>query len=90
MLVKRSSKNQIVIPKVILEQAGLKDGDVYFDAQYKEGRILLVPLEVEEKISPEALGRFEAQVLKREPGDKVYGSMEEVVKGLHRGRKRHR
>ena len=88
MLVKRSSKNQIVIPKAVLERAGLKERDVYFDVQYKEGRIVLVPVEMEEKISPEALEHFETQALKREPGDKTYGSMEEVLKGLRRGRKR--
>lgn len=87
MLVKRSSKNQIVIPKAVLERAGLKEQDIYFDIQYQEGRILLVPLEVEEKIAPEALERFEARALKAEPGDKSYGSMGEVLKGLRRGRK---
>ena len=83
MLVKRSSKNQIVIPKAVLERAGLDKGDVYFDVDYREGEIVLKPMEVEEKISPEALARFEAKMLKREPGDRVYKSMDVLIKDLH-------
>lgn len=88
MLVKRSVKNQIVIPKAVLERAGLGREDVYFDVQYREGRIVLVPVEVEEKIPPEALERFETRALKRKPEDKVYRSMEETIKGLRRKRRR--
>ena len=90
MLMKISSKNQIVIPKAVLERAGLGKDDVYFDVDYKEGRIMLTPMEVEEKISPEALARFEAKMAKREPGDRVYKSMDAFIEDLHRRHPRKR
>ena len=86
MLVKRSSKNQIAIPKAVLENAGLGPEDVYFDVQYAEGRIILRAMQVEEKIPAEALARFEARTLKQETGDRTYGSVEELKTQLHRKR----
>jgi hypothetical protein len=83
MLVKRSSKNQIALPKAVLERAGLGPEDVYFDAVYSHGRIVLTPMEFEEKIPPEALRRFEGRVLKRQAGDKVFRSTEELIRDLH-------
>ena len=84
MLVKRSGKNQVVIPKAVLQRAGLGPRDVYFGVAYDHGRIVLTPMQLEEKIPPEALARFEANALKREPGDRVYTSMEALVEDLHR------
>jgi len=83
MLVKRSRKNQVALPKAMLERAGLGPEDVYFSIVYKAGAIILRPVEIEEKIPPEALARFEAKVLKRDPGDRVYGSMDALIKDLH-------
>ncbi len=82
MLVKRSRKNQIAIPKVILERAGLGAGDIYFDIQCSTGRIILTPMELEEKIPIDSLMRFEKQMLKHEAGDNGYRSMEEVIHHL--------
>ena len=87
MLVKRSRKNQVAIPKAVLERAGLGPDDVYFTIAYQAGAIILRPVEIEEKIPPEALARFEANALKRKPGDRVYGSMDELIKDLHRTRR---
>ena len=84
MVVKRSSKNQIAIPKAVLERAGLGADDVYFDVQCEGGRIVLIPLQLEEKISGEALKRFEERTLKQEKEDKTYASVVEAVKGLRR------
>ena len=84
MVVKRSSKNQVAIPKAVLERAGLGPNDVYFDVQCDSGRIVLIPLALEEKISPEALRRFEGKALKQEKEDKTYASVVEAVKGLRR------
>ena len=86
MLVKRSSKNQIAIPKAVLEHAGLGPKDVYFDVEYAEGRIVLRAMQMEEKIPAEALARFEAKTLKQEPGDRVYGSVEALKTALRRKR----
>ena len=88
MLVKKSSKNQIAIPMTILERAGLGPEDVYFDVGCAQGRIVLTPMQLEEKISPKAMERFETRMLKRGRGDRVFGSMEELIEGLHRRRRR--
>lgn len=86
MLVKRSRKNQVAIPKALLERAGLGPEDVYFSIIYKAGAIILRPVEIEEKIPPEALARFRAKVLKGQPGDRTFSSMEALIKDLKRHR----
>jgi len=88
MLVKRSSKNQVVIPKAILERAGLGSKDVYFDVVYANNHIVLTPMQVEERIPPGALARFEAKALRHEPGDRAFNSMEALINALHRKRQR--
>ena len=84
MLVKRSRKNQVALPKAVLERAGLGPEDVYFSIAYKAGAIILRPVEIEEKIPPEALARFRAKVLKGQPGDRTFSSMEALIKDLKR------
>ena len=86
MLVKRSRKNQVALPKAVLERAGLGPEDVYFSIAYKAGAIILRPVEIEEKIPPEALARFRAKVLKGQPGDRSFSSMEALIKDLKRHR----
>ena len=86
MLVKRSRKNQVALPKAVLELAGLGPEDVYFSIVYKAGAIILRPVEIEEKIPPEALERFRAKVLKGQPGDRTFSSMEALIKDLKRHR----
>jgi bifunctional DNA-binding transcriptional regulator/antitoxin component of YhaV-PrlF toxin-antitoxin module len=88
MLVKRSPKNQIAIPKAILERAGLGEGDVYFEIRYSTGQIILTPMQLEEKVPVENLKQFENQMLKQEPGDQVHHSMSEVLSTLHRKHQR--
>ncbi len=84
MLVKKSQKNQIAIPKAILDRAGLGENDVYFNISYSTGQIILTPMQLEEKIPVENLKRFESQMLKQETGDQVHHSMSEVLSTLHR------
>ena len=86
MLVKRSRKNQVALPKAVLERAGLGPEDVYFSVAYKAGAIILRPVEIEEKIPREALARFQAKVLKGQPGDRTFSSMEALIKDLKRHR----
>ena len=43
MLCKRTYKNQITIPKKVMEKF---DGVEYFEARIREGAIVLVPVEV--------------------------------------------
>lgn len=88
IMVKRSRKNQVVIPKAVLERAGLGSDDVYFDVGYSRGRITLTPMQFEEKIPAEALARFEQRALTRQPGDRVFRSMDALIKDLHRTRRR--
>ena len=86
LLVKRSRKNQVALPKTVLERAGLGPDDVYFLVGYERGAIVLRPVDVEEKISPESIARFEAKALQRESGDRTYRSTDDLIAGLHRKR----
>ena len=89
MIVKRSGRNQVAIPKQLIAQAGLSERDVFFDMEYAGGCFILKPLEFEEKIPPEALERFKAKMLKHEPGDRIFSSMDDVMASLdRRGRRR--
>ena len=47
MLVKRSRKNQIALPKALLERAGVGPNDVYFSIAYKAGAIILKPVVIQ-------------------------------------------
>ena len=88
-LVKRSRKNQVVIPKAILEQAGMDPEDEYLRVDYNKrlGVIMLQPVSIEEKIPTEALARFEARVAEGQPGDRRFPSMDAARAHLHRTRR---
>ena len=86
MLIKRSRKNQVAIPKAILERAGMGPEDVYFLVGYEAGAIILRPVDVEERIPPEALARLKTKVLRGQPGDRAFRSMEALVRDLKRKR----
>ena len=79
MLVKRTRGNQVSLPKRILEQAGVEEGDRYFDVQYRGGLICLKPVTVEEKIPDRAYEELLRWAAKTEPGDKVFQSGREAV-----------
>ena len=84
MIVKRSRRNQVAIPKKLIQQAGLSEHDVFFDMEYAGGYFVLKPLAFEEKIPREALERFKAKTLKIEPEDRVFSSMEDLIAALDR------
>ena len=86
MLMKISSKNQIVIPKAVLEQAGLSSQDVYFDVANENGTIVLKPMQVEEKIPTQSLVRFQKEELKNISQYKSYPSVNHVIAALHKKR----
>ncbi|MBI4353300.1 MAG: hypothetical protein HY593_05175 [Candidatus Omnitrophica bacterium] len=67
----------------MLQQAGLTENDLYFDVQYRKGMIVLIPMQVEEKIPVENLERFKADMLKKEAGDREYRSVDDLIRGLH-------
>ena len=84
MIVKRSVRNQVAIPKKLIEQAGLSAQDVFFNIAYVGGYFVLKPVEFEEKIPRQTLERFKTKTLKREPEDQVFSSMEELIEALDR------
>lgn len=69
MLAKRTRGNQITIPKEIVREAGLEDGDLYFDVVYDGGAIRLTPVEIKAKLPPEPHEKTLERALRREPGD---------------------
>lgn len=69
MLAKRTRGNQITIPKEIVREAGLEDGDLYFDVVYDGGAIRLTPVQIEEKIPPKAYEKVLKTAFRPDPGD---------------------
>lgn len=88
MIVKRSTRNQIAIPKQLIARAGLHEQDRFFDVQYVGGCFVLKPLEFEEKIPREVLERFNAKTLKPDAGDRTFSTMEELITALDRTSRR--
>ena len=88
MIVKRSGRNQVAIPKRLIREAGLGERDIFFDMEYAGGYFILKPLEFEEKIPREALERFKAKTLKLSPDDQTFTSMEELIAALDRKKRR--
>lgn len=86
MLIKRSRKNQVALPKAILERAGVGPDDVYFRVECDRGAIILRPVEIDEKVPPEALARFRAKVAKGQSGDRAFRSMDALLRDLKRHR----
>jgi bifunctional DNA-binding transcriptional regulator/antitoxin component of YhaV-PrlF toxin-antitoxin module len=84
MIVRRSGRNQVAIPKKLIQQAGLGERDVFFDIEYAGGYFILRPVEFEEKIPREVLERFKAKALKQGVGDQSFSSMEELIEELDR------
>lgn len=69
MLAKRTRANQITIPKEVLRQAGLTDKDLYFDVVCDGGVIQLKPVEIEERIPPQAYAALLDSAFTKERGD---------------------
>lgn len=82
MLAKITRGNQITIPKDIVKKAHLKDSSLYVEVSYSQGIIILKPVTVEERTSPEQYEKFEAWALKREKGDITASSLEEGIQHL--------
>lgn len=59
MIVKRSSRNQVVIPRPLIDEAGLTARDVYFDVSYEAGEFRLRPVELVDRLSPEELRKLD-------------------------------
>lgn len=86
MLTKRTRGNQITLPKQLIQEARLHDGDVYFDITYKHGTFYLKPVSVtvEEKTSDEAFTTFAEAALKKARGDRTFRSASKAGEFLRR------
>ncbi len=71
MLAKLTRGNQLTIPKKIVNKIQLQAGRDYLDVTYLNGVIVLKPVDMEERIPPEAYDRFIKDVLTIRPGDIV-------------------
>ncbi|HAH20217.1 MAG TPA: hypothetical protein DCL49_04840 [Candidatus Omnitrophica bacterium] len=69
MLSKLTRGNQVTIPKIIAERAGLKVGRDYVDVEYAGGVIYLKPVDIEERIPKEDLEKLRKKALEQESGD---------------------
>lgn len=69
MLAKRTRGNQITIPKEIVREAGLEDGDLYFDVVYDGGAIRLIPVEIKAKFPQRAYEKVSEGAFQKEAGD---------------------
>ena len=88
MLAKLTRGNQVTIPKEIIRKAHLKEGNDYMEVEYADGIIHLKPVEVEERIPPEAFERFVRAVQRQEVGDVKTESKETTENIVRRWKKR--
>jgi bifunctional DNA-binding transcriptional regulator/antitoxin component of YhaV-PrlF toxin-antitoxin module len=93
MVTKMTVKNQVTIPKRILERAGLlgiKKDERYFDVGVKDDVIVLKPVivTVEERIPEKQWQKFEKWATGTAKGDKVFNSAEDATRFLKRSIKK--
>ena len=69
MLAKLTRGNQLTIPKQVIQQAHLQVGRDYLDVVYAHGVIVLKPVDVEDRIPPEAYEALIRDALTVKPGD---------------------
>ena len=93
MVAKLTVKNQLTIPKKILERAGLsniEDNERYFDIEVKDTTIILKPVRVivEERIPEKQWQKFENWASKVGNGDVSFDSGEEANEFLKKRTKK--
>ena len=71
MLAKLTRGNQLTIPKDIVERVHLQAGRDYLDVTYLQGVIILKPVDIEERIPPEAYDALLKDAFTVKPGDIV-------------------
>lgn len=87
MVTKMTVKNQVTIPKQILERAGLaflQDDERYFEVNVQNHAIVLKPvtITIEERIPEEQLEKFENWAVRENKGDEVCDSRTHAVQFL--------
>lgn len=94
MLAKLSSKNQVAIPKELLEQLEFADPreERYVDIIRRNGHLIATPVNVtiEERYTPEEIEKLRKYALQRHPGDKYFRSAEAATAYLKRLMRRRR
>lgn len=81
MLAKISAKNQLTLPKKVMEKLGFApDEEKYMDVELAGNRIVLKPVvvSIEEKIPDEQWNRFRQWALRTEEGDVAFESLEKA------------
>ena len=71
MLAKLTRGNQFTIPKAIVEKARLQAGRDYLNVGYLNGAIILKPVDVEERVPPEAYETLLKDAFATKAGDIV-------------------
>ncbi len=71
MLAKLTRGNQLTIPKEIVTKVHLQAGRDYLDVTYLNGVIMLKPVDVEERVPPEAYEALLKDAFIVKPGDVV-------------------
>ncbi len=71
MLAKLTRGNQFTIPKPIVEKARLKAGRDYLTVTYFRGVIILKPIDVEDRFSPQAYEKLLADAFTPLKGDLI-------------------
>lgn len=94
MVTKMTVKNQVTIPKRILERLGLvnlKEEERYFDIEPKDNGLFLKPVTivVEERISAEQWKKFEDWATKIEDGDVILDSAKKATDFLKKKTTKH-
>lgn len=69
MLAKLTRGNQFTIPKEIADRLHLQAGRDYLDVSLLHGVIILKPVDVEERVPPEAYEALIREALTVKPGD---------------------
>lgn len=69
MLAKLTRGNQFTIPKAIVEKLRLQAGRDYLEVSYAHGMVVLKPVDVEERVPPEAYEALLRDAFTPNPGD---------------------
>lgn len=82
MIAKITSKNQLTLPKQIVDALHLHKGDLV-SVRRKDNQIVLTPQTVEDRYPEDLLHRVEKKLEKGPlPGEKQFSNMDELLKEL--------
>ena len=88
MLAKVTRGNQVTIPKEIVKQAHIQNGNDYVDVSYEHGVIFLKPVNVEERVPDEVYEKLLRKVQIREKDDHTFSSTEDAITFLKKRAKK--